>query len=231
MDFGPGYRLPNWLPRLRTQDRLAGGWPCRSLKKSCVCWSRWSARWSPRTQAGVDDGGTPLRARPARSFVAGGAFLVGVVVLMTGAVTKHTVVGVIGFVVMLVSAYVALTSWRGQNRVAEQPQRPSRALIRPSASSRAASKKRGIARPSPLVVVAMMERLRGALAPPPRPERLLTRPPSPSAASMSGPHRLAGRLSDGAVDAGLAHRGARRRRLRSAAEVISEAGNQVARVR
>ena len=50
-----------------------------------------------------------------RAYVAGGAFLVGVIVLMTGAVMSMTVVGIIGFVVMLGSAYVALSSWRGQS--------------------------------------------------------------------------------------------------------------------
>lgn len=50
-----------------------------------------------------------------RSFLAGGVFLVGVAVLMTGAVVANTVVGIIGFVVMLGSAYVALSSWRGQH--------------------------------------------------------------------------------------------------------------------
>jgi hypothetical protein len=60
-------------------------------------------------------GTTMRRNARRRSFVAGGVFLVGVVVLMTGAVMQQTVVGIIGFVVMLVSAYVALSSWRGQN--------------------------------------------------------------------------------------------------------------------
>ena len=60
--------------------------------------------------------GTTLRRNARRrSFVAGGVFLVGVVVLMTGAIMQQTVVGIIGFVVMLASAYVALSSWRGQN--------------------------------------------------------------------------------------------------------------------
>lgn len=49
-----------------------------------------------------------------RAYLAGGAFLLGVVVLMTGAVMSLTVVGIAGFVVMLGSAYVALSSWRGQ---------------------------------------------------------------------------------------------------------------------
>jgi len=50
-----------------------------------------------------------------RAYVAGGGFLVGVIVLMTGAVMSMTVVGIVGFVVMLGSAYVALSSWRGQS--------------------------------------------------------------------------------------------------------------------
>ena len=60
--------------------------------------------------------GTSLRRNARRrSFIAGGVFLVGVAVLMTGAVMQLTVVGIIGFVVMLGSAYVALSSWRSQN--------------------------------------------------------------------------------------------------------------------
>lgn len=60
--------------------------------------------------------GTKLRRNARRrSFIAGGVFVLGVVVLMTGAVLQQTVVGIVGFVVMLGSAYVALSSWRGQN--------------------------------------------------------------------------------------------------------------------
>ena len=47
-----------------------------------------------------------------RAYLAGGAFLVGVVVLMTGAVMSMTIVGIVGFVVMLGSAYVFVTAWR-----------------------------------------------------------------------------------------------------------------------
>jgi hypothetical protein len=66
--------------------------------------------------------GTRLRANARRrSFIAAGFFVVGVVVLMTGAVMSATIVGIIGFVVMLASAYIALSSWRGQNRAAEEP--------------------------------------------------------------------------------------------------------------
>jgi hypothetical protein len=64
--------------------------------------------------------GTSLRAAARRRVViAAVGFIVGVAVLMTGAVLAMTVVGIIGFVVMLGCAYVGLTSWRGQNRTAE----------------------------------------------------------------------------------------------------------------
>jgi hypothetical protein len=43
------------------------------------------------------------------------AFVVGVVLLMAGAVMPNIALGVVGFVVMLGSAYFTLTSWRGQS--------------------------------------------------------------------------------------------------------------------
>ena len=44
--------------------------------------------------------------------------VVGIVVLMSGAVTSQIVVGILGFVIMLVSMTVALTSLRGQQAAA-----------------------------------------------------------------------------------------------------------------
>ena len=65
--------------------------------------------------------GTTLRATARRrAILAGGVFVLGVAVLMTGAVTKLIPVGIAGFVVMLASAYIALSSWRSQNHVGEQ---------------------------------------------------------------------------------------------------------------
>lgn len=65
--------------------------------------------------------GTTLRATARRrALLAGGVFVLGVCVLMGGAVTQTYVVAIIGFVVMLASAYVALSSWRGQSQAAEQ---------------------------------------------------------------------------------------------------------------
>ena len=70
--------------------------------------------------------GTSLRASARRrALVAGVVFVLGVGVLMTGAVTQNTIVGIIGFVVMLASAYVALSSWRGTSQVAEQAAPPT----------------------------------------------------------------------------------------------------------
>jgi hypothetical protein len=57
-----------------------------------------------------------------RSFLAGGVFVLGVVVLMTGAVMANSLVGVVGFVVMLVSAVVALSYWRRQGTAPAAPQ-------------------------------------------------------------------------------------------------------------
>ena len=66
--------------------------------------------------------GTTLRATARRrALLAAVVFLAGVAVLMTGAVTKVIVVGIIGFMVMLAAAYVGLSAWRGQNQPPEQP--------------------------------------------------------------------------------------------------------------
>lgn len=59
-----------------------------------------------------------------RTFVALAVFVVGVAVLMTGAVLANTVVGIVGFVVMLGSAVVALSYWRSQSAPAAQPDTP-----------------------------------------------------------------------------------------------------------
>lgn len=65
--------------------------------------------------------GTTLRATARRRAVlAGGVFVLGVALLMTGAVTQLIAVGIVGFLVMLASAYIALSSWRSQNHSVEQ---------------------------------------------------------------------------------------------------------------
>ena len=79
--------------------------------------------------------GTTLRATARRrALIAAVVFVVGVVVLMTGAVTQDPVVGIIGFVVMLASAYVALSSWRGQDKTPERTSPPEQPGPHPSFS-------------------------------------------------------------------------------------------------
>ncbi len=57
--------------------------------------------------------GTSSRAHSKRvAILASLTFLAGVALLMTGAILMQTLVAVGGFVVMLASAYVALTHWR-----------------------------------------------------------------------------------------------------------------------
>lgn len=65
-------------------------------------------------------GTTVRRHARRRAYVAIGAFAVGVAVLMTGAVLSQTVVGIVGFVMMLAASYVALTSWRGSTQPVEE---------------------------------------------------------------------------------------------------------------
>ncbi len=60
--------------------------------------------------------GTRIRQHARRQVILGVlAFVVGVTLLMAGAVTKEIPIGVVGFVVMLGSAYFTLTAWRGQS--------------------------------------------------------------------------------------------------------------------
>ena len=73
--------------------------------------------------------GTRMRQHARRQMVLGVfVFLVGIAMLMTGAIYKTYPVAVLGFVVMLGSAYFTLITWRGQNRAAlqgEQSQHPA----------------------------------------------------------------------------------------------------------
>jgi UPF0716 family protein affecting phage T7 exclusion len=65
--------------------------------------------------------GTRMRQHARRQMVAGIlVFIVGVALLMSGAVLKVIPLGIFGFVVMLASAYFTLTSWRGQKGAAFQ---------------------------------------------------------------------------------------------------------------
>ena len=62
--------------------------------------------------------GTGLRARTRRTvYLAAAGFVVGVALLMGGMVTKLWWVGVVGFVVMLGCAVLAITGWRRAPRL------------------------------------------------------------------------------------------------------------------
>jgi len=71
--------------------------------------------------------GTSLRSLARRrAILAGACFVVGIAVMMTGVVANLIPVGIVGFLVMLVSATMGLTALRGQRAAAtgvaeEQP--------------------------------------------------------------------------------------------------------------
>lgn len=61
--------------------------------------------------------GTSLRAVARRRvLIAAVAFVVGIAVLMTGAILIKIAVAVAGFLIMLAASYVGITSWRNQSR-------------------------------------------------------------------------------------------------------------------
>jgi hypothetical protein len=69
--------------------------------------------------------GTSLRrAAQRRAILAGVCFVAGIAVMMAGAVARLTIVGIVGFVVMLVSATVAMAALRGTSGVRRDPSRP-----------------------------------------------------------------------------------------------------------
>jgi len=69
--------------------------------------------------------GTTMRRHARRQLlVAVFCFVLGITVLMAGAILELTVVGIVGFVVMLGSAYLGLSAWRGQNQASPFESRP-----------------------------------------------------------------------------------------------------------
>jgi hypothetical protein len=66
--------------------------------------------------------GRTLRRRARmRTVAAGAAFVGGVALMMGGAVTEMWWLGIIGFLVMLVSAMAGLAAWRGQRGADDHP--------------------------------------------------------------------------------------------------------------
>jgi len=70
--------------------------------------------------------GTTLRQSARRkAILAGIVFVGGIVVLMTGVIAEQPVIGIVGFLIMLVSATIGLTVLRGQRAVpASEAQHP-----------------------------------------------------------------------------------------------------------
>jgi hypothetical protein len=67
--------------------------------------------------------GTSLRSMARRrAILAGLCFVVGVAVMMTGVIVQQIVIGIVGFLVMLGSAIVALTALRGQRAAPAAPE-------------------------------------------------------------------------------------------------------------
>src|SRR4051812_19173469 len=62
------------------------------------------------------------RVARMRTIAAAVVFVVGIVMLMGGAVAQQIWLGVLGFVVMVVSATVGLAAWRGRHAPTAQPQ-------------------------------------------------------------------------------------------------------------
>ncbi len=66
-------------------------------------------------------GTTLRRSARRRAILAGFCFLIGVGILMTGAILRITPLGIAGFVVMLASATIGLTAWRGRSAATADP--------------------------------------------------------------------------------------------------------------
>jgi Protein of unknown function (DUF3040) len=113
--FDGGYRLGLHLPRLDRDDHRREEVVPLSEEELRLLEQMERALVAEDPKLASTLRGTTLRRNARRrSLVAAVIFLIGVTVLMTGAVMRLTVVGIVGFVVMLASSYVALTSWRGQ---------------------------------------------------------------------------------------------------------------------
>lgn len=63
------------------------------------------------------------RVARMRTIAAGSVFILGVVMMMGGAVSQQTWLGILGFVVMVASATVGLAAWRGRHAPTPQPPR------------------------------------------------------------------------------------------------------------
>ncbi len=90
--------------------------------------------------------GTKLRKQARRQMVLGVlAFAVGIAVLMGGVILRRELIGVVGFVIMLGSAYLTLSSYKNRNRALSTAPAPS---TDPAAGLRVVQGGRSRTRPS-----------------------------------------------------------------------------------
>jgi hypothetical protein len=69
--------------------------------------------------------GTRLRQRARRHVIIGAVgFVLGLGALMAGVVIPMVAVGIVGFLVMLASAYLALSSWSNRDAASAEPPAP-----------------------------------------------------------------------------------------------------------
>ncbi len=69
--------------------------------------------------------GTRVRRHARRQMIGGGlGFVAGIALLMTGVVVPFIAAGIVGFVIMLASAYLALSAWRGQEAASAETATP-----------------------------------------------------------------------------------------------------------
>src|SRR3954451_12286299 len=78
----------------------------------------------PKFASALEGGGLRTFAR-RRVYLAIACFLIGIGLLMGGMVAKQTWVSVVGFLVMLACAVLAVTGWRKASRPAEHPPAPT----------------------------------------------------------------------------------------------------------
>jgi Protein of unknown function (DUF3040) len=105
--------------------------------------------------------GTRLRQQARRHmFVGIFVFVVGIAVLMSGAILQITPLGIAGFVVMLLSAWFTLNAWRGQNQAPQAAAAPGQGADRNLRVIQGGKKSRGRAAKAPKTPKhgSMMER-------------------------------------------------------------------------
>ena len=115
------------------------------------------------------------RSARRRAIVAGACFVLGVAVLMTGAVASITVVGIVGFVIMLGSATIALDRGARPARSGRRPDPRAGSTPATAASPSSTVAARQDPPPAPYLPRLLHGADGRALAPSPRGRRLLAR--------------------------------------------------------